>query len=258
MKILMAFDFDGVICDGRREYFRSSLQAHQQAFGPVAHGEVEALEEPFSALRPLIETGWEMPVLLEALCQNVDREQLWGNWSKVREQLLEQAGITSGALAQIFDTVRDRWITEDVSGWLAYHDFYPGMIESLKALAENPQLEIYVITTKEGRFAQQLLQQQGVHLAPSHIFGKEVHQPKSQTLQQLLVQFPALEAAHFIEDRLQTLETILPLPALESIQLYLADWGYNTLPERQQAQANPRIRLIALSEVQHLAAGTGT
>ena len=65
---LLALDFDGVICDGMAEYFESSLRAHHACFdrtpGP---GQREELFARFAALRPAVETGWEMLVLIALL-----------------------------------------------------------------------------------------------------------------------------------------------------------------------------------------------
>ncbi len=43
---------------------------------------------------------------------------------------------------------------------------------------------------------------------------------------------------------------------LDDWKLYLVDWGYNTLEERQRAEANPRIQLLSLGE--SFAKATGT
>ena len=38
--------------------------------------------------------------------------------------------------------------------------------------------------------------------------------------------------------------------ALESWQLYLVDWGYNTVEERRRAAQNPRIHVVSMQELQ--------
>jgi hypothetical protein len=52
-----------------------------------------------------------------------------------------------------------------------------------------------------------------------------------------------------VEDRLNTLTKIVTQPELEAVKLYLADWGYNTLLERQAALLQPRIQTIALTDL---------
>ncbi|MGI8932627.1 MAG: HAD family hydrolase, partial [Phormidesmis sp.] len=64
---LIVFDFDGVICDGLIEYFQTAWKAYCQLFEPDSHQLPEGLAEKFYPLRPVVETGWEMPVLVQAL-----------------------------------------------------------------------------------------------------------------------------------------------------------------------------------------------
>ncbi|MFS8826233.1 haloacid dehalogenase, partial [Synechococcus sp. R6-6] len=59
---ILVLDFDGVLCDGRAEYFASSCRVCAQVWG-LAPAQLEPLRPAFDRLRPLIETGWEMPLL---------------------------------------------------------------------------------------------------------------------------------------------------------------------------------------------------
>jgi hypothetical protein len=52
----------------------------------------------------------------------------------------------------------------------------------------------------------------------------------------------------FVEDKLSTLQKVLTVPELDSWQLYLVDWGYNTKEERAWAAAHERIQLIDLKQ----------
>ena len=65
--------------------------------------------------------------------------------------------------------------------WLGLHRFYPGVIERLKQILDST-VELYIITTKEGRFVKQLLQRQGIDLGEARIIGKENKRPKYETL----------------------------------------------------------------------------
>jgi hypothetical protein len=51
-----------------------------------------------------------------------------------------------------------------------------------------------------------------------------------------------------VEDRLKTLQLVEQQADLESVRLFLADWGYNTATERENAERNPRIQLLSLSQ----------
>ena len=52
----------------------------------------------------------------------------------------------------------------------------------------------------------------------------------------------------FIEDRIQALNLVKEQPDLQSINLFLADWGYNTETERNLASGDRDIKLISLAQ----------
>jgi phosphoglycolate phosphatase-like HAD superfamily hydrolase len=159
------------------------------------------------------------------------------------QEFLAQPGMPDAkTLGKILDGIRDEWIAGDLSGWLALHRFYPGVIDGLGQLLAAGHT-VAIISTKEGRFIQELLHQAGVNL-PSHlIFGKEVQRPKEDTLYPLVQQYPRA-AVYFIEDRLAALERIKAHPHLGQVHLYLATWGYNTAADRNRAQGDARIQCL--------------
>jgi phosphoglycolate phosphatase-like HAD superfamily hydrolase len=160
------------------------------------------------------------------------------------EAWLTDLGATREAGAAALDRTPGEWIARDESGWLAAHRFYPGLIERLRALVGGP-IRLYVITTKGGRFAQKLLERQGVALAPAQIYGKEARRPKRAILLELAA---GSEGAGiwFVEDRLQTLRDVKGERALTRAGLFLAAWGYNTPPERAAAEQDDRIAILTL------------
>ncbi len=229
-------DFDGVICDGLMEYFATAWRTYQGVWGHRALP--PDLDQQFYRLRPVIETGWEMPVLIHALCLGMPEGQLFSQWRTVAQDLITQQGITALELGTILDQLRDEWITEDLASWLALHRFYPGVVARL----QQPEVAVVIITTKEGRFVQALLEQGGLDFDPAQIFGKERKQSKPEILRTLHQDYAQI---WFVEDRLLTLQAVRDrtLPT----KLYLADWGYNTELERKTAQCDPRIHLLNLA-----------
>ncbi len=245
---ILALDFDGVLCDGRAEYFASSCRVCSQVWG-LASGQLEPLRPAFDRLRPLIETGWEMPLLLWGLQQGIPEEDLRQDWPGWRQQLLQQGGIPALSLIQALDRARDRWIEEDLQGWLGLHRFYPGVAAWMRQIQAAGEPRLAILSTKEGRFIQQLLLREGIQLPRHRILGKEVQAPKVTTLQRLLsaAQLPA-EELWFVEDRLQTLRQVQAVPQLEQVLLFLADWGYNLPEEREEAARDPRLHLLSLEQ----------
>lgn len=245
---LLALDFDGVLCDGLLEYFEIARKTHQELWqfaDPIA----PELAESFYRLRPVIETGWEMPVLIQALVDGHSIADIQSHWRSISETIVQRDRLTAAQLSQQLDSNRDRWIREDLDGWLALHRFFPGVIEQLKTWL-NPanaysSLEVVIITTKEERFVRQLLDRAGVNHQSLAIFGKATRQPKASTLKQWIGQKSNI---WFVEDMLPTLNKVIQEPALGQVELFLANWGYNTESDRAQATQSDRIHCLSLEQ----------
>lgn len=248
---IIALDFDGVICDGLVEYFATTKRAYEQIWQPDFEQDLETLEKSFYKLRPVIETGWEMPVLLRALILGIEEAVVLKSWNRVRDSIVTKENIAPKIAAQTLDSVRDNWITNDLSGWLKLHRFYPGILAILTKILSSSS-KLYIVTTKEGRFVQQLLKQQGIPIARDSIIGKEAKRPKYETLR--LLQDNSQESNFniwFVEDRLPALQLVKQQPDLKPIvKLFLADWGYNLERDRKIADNDPDINLISLEDFQ--------
>jgi len=251
---ILASDFDGVLCDGLTEYFASTLKAYKQIWhrDPEDQEKLDSLENlatEFKNLRPVIETGWEMPVLLRALVLGDDPKTILTAWHSVRDRIKEQENLDPKFCVQCLDQVRDDWIKNDLDGWLSLHRFYPGVIAKLNEIIAS-DLQFFIVTTKEGRFVKQLLKQQGIELADHQVIGKESRRPKYETLRMIRDNARSLNNIWFIEDRIQALNLVKEQPDLLSIKLFLADWGYNTQTERNLASGDRDIDLISLAQFQ--------
>jgi phosphoglycolate phosphatase-like HAD superfamily hydrolase len=251
---ILALDFDGVLCDGLLEYFQTSWRTYCQIWQPENQTPADDLAPRFYRLRPVVETGWEMPILLRALVLGVSEEKILQDWMAVAQELIESEKLDAVDIGKKLDAVRDEWIKTDLEGWLGLHRFYPGMIEQLtKMLSPQQDLplesptQLFIVTTKEGRFVKQLLQQQGIQLPEEQIIGKESKRPKYQTLRQLIEATGDAVTLWFVEDRLKTLQLVEQQSNLNDVRLYLADWGYNTTAHQESVRNHPRIKLLSLS-----------
>jgi len=245
---ILALDFDGVICDGLIEYFEVAWRTYCQIWSPTNDTPPDDLALRFYRLRPVIETGWEMPVLIKALVDGISDEKILHEWVSIAPKLLLDDNLQPKEIGTKLDNQRDEWITTDLDGWLSLHRFYPGVIEKIK-LTLDSGVKLYIVTTKEGRFVQQLLRQEGINLPPQSIFGKEVKRPKYEIIRELIQAAGNNQVSlWFVEDRFKTLQLVQQQPDLEDVKLFLADWGYNTQAERETAQNDPRIQLLSLSQ----------
>ena len=245
---ILALDFDGVLCDGLIEYFQTTQRTYNQIWTQDSQRPIDDLASSFYRLRPVIETGWEMPILLRALVLGIAQEKILEDWSAVAQQIVESEQLDGKDISQKLDTVRDRWIESDVEGWLGLHRFYPGVIARVRQIVDSPT-QLYIVTTKEGRFVKRLLQQQGIELSQQSIIGKEFKRPKHETLRQL-IRAASENAVNlwFVEDRLKTLHSVQQQPDLQGVELYLAAWGYNTQQARESISGDRSIQLLSLEQ----------
>jgi hypothetical protein len=248
---ILALDFDGVLCDGMREYFEASRRTHIQIW-PDEKVAGEDCFAAFSRLRPVIMTGWEMPLLLRAIVQGCSESTIIEHWEGVRQELLQSGPLRGealvGRLTHTLDEVRHAWIATDPRDWIEQNVPYCPL-DDVRHLVAEPERTV-LVTTKEGEFARQILEHWGVHLAD--IQGKEAGTHKCENLRGLITDYTAAHGDRprlwFVEDRLETLQHVTTHPDLEDVGLFLAAWGYNTAQTRASVRGDRRIHVLALQQ----------
>ena len=260
---ILALDFDGVVCDGRPEYFETAWQAYVAAWPqPLTTTRPTAVAERFGALRPLIESGWEMPLLVHALLAGVGPPALDNRrgWLETAPALMGTAGVSAEVLGRALNRVRDDWFARDAAGWLAHHRFYPGVPARLVSMLDGPT-QVVIVTTKTERFARTLLAGADPRLSALAVIGREPGQPvpKPAILRRLADgRGLGADAAGlwFVEDMLETLEATARRADLAGAHLFLCDWGYNTPVDRAHVTGGGG--RIAMLSLERFAAPLGT
>ena len=248
---ILALDFDGVLCEGTHEYFETSRRTHARVW-PDRPGVAESVFPDFRDLRPVIETGWEMPVLLEALVCGAAKAAMHDAWAAARDEVLARdprgRDPVIAALRSTLDQVRRAWIDADAPDWLSRHALYADR-EAIRRVVNAPARTV-IVTTKEGEFARRIMEHWSIEVAG--IQGKEAGSHKCENLRQLRSAYRAeigtTPTLWFVEDRLETLECVRSHPDLHDVRLFLAAWGYNTPRTREAARIAPRIDLLTLAE----------
>lgn len=262
MADLYALDFDGVLCDSCGESSLSAVKAAKVRWPGLFDGVDSVIEDwivdQMHILRPVVETGYENLLLVRLLLEirmpsirkssvseGLTVEGILENWSKIKPVIMEDWSENRDALVDLFGKVRDEWMDKDLTTWIGANRFYPGIPDALKFASSR----IYIVTTKQSRFADALLRElAGVTIPPDRIYGLGTG-PKVEVLKQLQKK-PELQGMtlHFVEDQLATLKNVIKEPELDGWNLYLGDWGYNTQKEREEAASIPRIQLLQLSD----------
>jgi hypothetical protein len=243
----LALDLDGVLCDGRPEYFEASCRAYGHVWSPFTLGGRRDLRARFYRLRPVVMSGWEMPVLVRALVTGATDRRVLAAWPIVREAVVRTIPLPReeavGVLRAALDAVRRDWIRVAPDGWLAAHRPYVPLTVLRRVLDQAGRT--VVVTTKEGEFARRIVD--AWRLGVTTVHGKETGEHKCDTLRGLM---PGLRGElWFVEDRLETLECVAActetVPELARVRLYLAAWGYSVPAARATARGHPRIRLLS-------------
>ena len=246
---ILALDFDGVLCDGMHEYFETSRRTHRRVWTNEKAPD-DDLFPAFRALRPVIMSGWEMPIVLRAIARGADQADVLGRWEEIRDQLVRSEsppGIDLvRTLQRTLDEVRREWIDADRDGWLSQNVPYCRLDELRRVVGEPGRT--LVVTTKEGEFARLILD--SWHVALAGIHGKESGTHKCDNLRALIADFASAHGRRptlwFVEDRLETLQHVTTHSDLADVQLFLATWGYNTPAAREAASRGGRVHQLEL------------
>ncbi len=248
MKII-ALDFDGVLCNSVEEMAVTSFNTAQKLFPHIIMPAVRSADyiKDFSTLRPVIKFGFEGVMLCLLIINNTEHCDILDNFTGLAQDLRKELGIQNEILEKKFSHERDNFITDETTQWLDLHTYYPGTISTLREL-QKLDIPLFIITTKEKRFVCRLLQSQDLHVSENCIFGMDEGK-KIDILQQLTAREKFQNGTfYFIEDRLKTLVEVSENKCLNSIKLFLANWGYNTENQRKTAENHSRISLISLSD----------
>ncbi|CAL5331663.1 unnamed protein product [Camellia sinensis] len=270
---LYALDFDGILCDSCGESSLSAVKAAKVRWPSLFEGVDSSMEDwivhQMHTVRPVVETGYENLLLVRLLleirvpsirkssaAEGLTVEGILENWSKIKPVILEAWDENRDALIELFGRVRDDWMDNELATWIGANRFYPGVPDALKFASSK----IYIVTTKQGRFADALLRElAGVTIPPERIYGlgtgfffasDNSHQSQSRSPEAASeeTRTPGPDTTAFVEDRLATLKNVIKEPELDAWNLYLGDWGYNTQKERAEAASISRIHLLELSD----------
>ncbi|CAA6662602.1 unnamed protein product [Spirodela intermedia] len=234
---LYALDFDGVLCDSCGESSLSALKAAKvrwpDLFRGVDVGVEEWIVDQMHILRPVVETGYENLLLVRLLLE-------------LQISSIRKSSVSDGLT---IERILESWSALKPIIMMEWNEDRDSLIDLFGMALKFSCSEIYIVTTKQKRFADVLLRElAGVTIPSDKIYGLGTG-PKVEVLKQLQRR-PDLQGLrfHFVEDRLATLKNVIRDPELDGWNLYLGRWGYNTEKERQEAEGIPRIGLLDLPD----------
>jgi hypothetical protein len=246
---VLALDFDGVVCDSEPESSISGWK-HAVALWPEVFDDETQYARVLEGLkrtRPVVETGFENTLLARCILEEThSTDDIINDWGAIMPTLMERWALDRAEMVRGYGAIRDDWMAADLESWLEPNLIYPGVGEAVRLAETSPDVSVFVVTTKQARFASAIMSRKAnIDIPSERLFSQTVSGvPKTEVL--LALQADAAPGARlvFVEDKMSTLETVCARDGLEKWELFLVDWGYNTEEERARARANPRIRVV--------------
>ncbi len=243
---VIAFDFDGVLCDSSREVFVVAVDTltavepesgllddlsplRNEAFAGGDGFRSHELYTRFFDLLPLGNRAEDFGVALKAMeaSKTITGQTAYDAF---------YAGVPESwrhLYHRTFYETRERLRGSDLQKWLALHLPYPQMTRALER--HRGSVVPAVATAKDARSVGLLLSELGLEAAfePRLILDKTTGVEKTVHLRELQRRTGApFEHITFIDDKLNHLETVAGL----GVRGVLAGWGFNTERERTKAR----------------------
>ncbi len=251
---LFLFDFDGVIVDGMKEYWHSSLLACEKFLNSpniiIDQYLYQNISKTFQDIRPWVKYGWEMVLIVHEIIKKENsldnnKESFIKKYNQNCEKILKDNSWKAEDLQTFLDESRRFQIKKDFEMWVNLHNPFFEVLDFIDKLKQK-QIKTGIITTKGKTFAEKILNTLQIH--PDFIFGYESGR-KVQIAKLLSKEY---EIIGFIEDRKKTLLEIKKNPHTINIPCYLAEWGY--LKEADRKNVEKEIKLIKLKNLKDLLA----
>ena len=260
---LFLFDFDGVVCDSCDECTVSAWRTCQLLNVINDNDDTHPphwLFDKMREIRPAIEVGWQIPVLLSVFLEQSSSSssdssstamtvpEIIQNYEVLVDDWLESKHLTPKDMIETFGKVRDDWIENDINSWLDINTFYNGISDSITTCKG----ETVLVTTKQQRFATALVRHAGIDeqaMSNDDIYGLGMYNSKADVIVDRMQRgHYEPNNTHFFEDRWPTIHKCLKDERLEGIRFYLCSWGYCTADELKLAKEEPRVEVLTLDQ----------
>jgi len=245
---LYAFDFDGVLCDSAVETAMAGWKVALKLWSDMPAQIPADIMQKFRLVRPIMETGYESILIVRMLFEDLDAESLMDAFHHQIEALMIRDELEVDELKQAFGATRDQWIEEDFDNWIQMNPLFAGIADKLHQIETEQSV---IITTKQERFVDHILSANQIQFPIEQIYGLDRNLSKPQILSDLSAAQPNANIL-FVEDRLPTLINVITDDRLDHVQLFFANWGYNTQKDRDSATDIKRIKTIGLQDWQQL------
>jgi phosphoglycolate phosphatase-like HAD superfamily hydrolase len=221
--------------------------------GDLQEGWSRSFQHYLDKFQQLLQVDVNMIIFGDEELENYVLNNWTGNY---RDSLLKEYNSDKMELINAFANCRDYLIENDLRTWIALNPLYPCVKNVLSNI--TPKILDYdIVTTKNARFVKAILESNQISPPVSSRlydlekltggekpFGNKMNVLKSITNDYSIKNDNSIPKVYFVEDRYETLLSVASNNDLNHVDLYLADWGYNTLEQRKDAETNNRIKLL--------------
>lgn len=175
-------------------------------------------------------------------------------WHQLLPATLQRWGESTASLIPVFEQHRNSKMNGGgASEWLALNRAYPNVREALQ-YCQSP---FYIASSKAGHRVANLLENNlGLKLpADSPRLFCTLLPPNEKKVEALrtIMARPVCEdpgtTLHFVDDRFETLQAVMEAGEdLRRYKLYLADWGYCTEEEKEEARRREGVSVLSLKQ----------
>ena len=254
-KKLFLFDFDGVIVDGMREYWHSSLLAFEKFLNTpdilIDQNLYKQVSSTFKEMRPWVKYGWEMLIIvheiikIESPLNNHNKIDFQNKYHQNCQKILLDNSWAAEDLQKYLNEARQYQIDQNFDNWIKLHSPFYEVINFMEKIKKE-KIETGIITTKGRIFAAKILER--LNILPELIFGYESG-TKVEIASRLSKEY---EIIGFLEDRKKTLIDLKQNTLTKNIPCFLADWGY--LKNIDRINLPYEIKLLKLESLEELLA----
>ena len=207
---------------------------------------------------------------------------IWNH--EFRDSLLNKYNTSKQELITFFGNNRDLMIKDDLNHWVSLNPLYPIVSDTLFSISKKYQESnefyklynnLYIVTTKQERFVKAILESNNIYLLNSNglsnnkkfendisivnysnifhldnIYGSKINVLIELNHRMKLLKYN--KTIHFVEDRYETLVNTIKFNEkngnLSNVKLYLADWGYNTQEQREEAKLKYKGQITVIDQ----------
>ncbi len=241
MHEIIAFDFDGVICDSTEECLVTGYNAWL-----AYNGRGEFIYDPeqvpsdlakyFRFRKGYVRTaGQYFAIFYSASDRSIKDDRDF-------EQICLRHMRQIKYFEALFFSVRDKLREHDVEYWISLHRLYEGVRENFKKLLKLT--EVFIVTGKDKRSVDIFLRHNRIVFSGSKIFDKEAADNKLVALDRISnITHKDADEIIFIDDNIKHLLG----PKKQGYIVYLAKWGYG-LPHDIILAKQKKIPVISLED----------